>query len=80
MSRAPRRAEPRIDKSKPLLHPRRHVSLRVAADFLEVDRKTLNVYLANRKLAYTWFGTRRKIEVAELVAFLARQRVDRQAS
>lgn len=72
-----RRAEPRIFDAA--THPRRWVSLIVAAEFLEVDRKTLGIYLADRRLEFQWFGRRRKIAVAELVAFLERQKVERKA-
>jgi excisionase family DNA binding protein len=65
--------------ANPETHPRRFVSLTVAAAFLEVDRKTLNTWLANRELAFTWFGRRRKIAVAELVAYQQRQTVERKA-
>lgn len=63
----------------PATHPRKFVSLTVAAAFLEVDRKTLSTWLANRDLAFMWFGRRRKIAVAELVAYQQRQTVERKA-
>jgi len=66
-----RRAEPRI--VDPATHPRRYVSLRVAAAYLEVDPKTLNKYLDDDLLEYLQFGRRRKIEVRELLAFERRQ-------
>jgi hypothetical protein len=75
----PRRAEPRIDRHNPLAHPRRYVSLAVAAAYLEVDRKTLGIWLLDRKLAFSTFGKRRKVEVTELVAFEQRQRTERRA-
>lgn len=70
---SPRRhAEPRIlDLAT---HPRRFVSLRVAAAYLEVDRKTLNKYIDCGSLAAIWFGRRRKIAVREIAAFEGRQR------
>ncbi len=73
----PRRSEPSI--VDPATHPRRYVSLRVAARYLEVDEKTLRKYLSCDLIAFSWFGQRRKIEVAELVAFEARQRSARRA-
>lgn len=57
----------------PNAHPRKFVSLAVAADFLEVDRKTLNAWLNNGDLVFVQFGRRRKIAVRELVAYLQRQ-------
>jgi len=66
-----RAREPRI--TDPATHPRRYVSLVVAAAYLEVDRKTLNKYLDAGLLAYRQDGGRRKIAVAELVAYDARQ-------
>lgn len=72
-----RRAEPWI--TDPATHPKRYVSLRVAARYLEVDRRTLNVFIAENLLAPTWFGKRRKVEVTELVAFEQRQRGGRKA-
>lgn len=70
MSR-PRRPEPRI--VDPATHPRKLVSLVVAAAFLECDRRTLNKYIKLGMLAYEDRATRRKIAVAELVAFQQRQ-------
>lgn len=72
-----RRAEPRI--TDPATHPRRYVSLVVAAAYLEMDRKTLLVYLADGKIEYVWSGKRRKIAVAEVLAFDERRRVQRKA-
>lgn len=73
----PRRAEPRI--VDPATHPRRYVSLRVAAEYLEVSRYALHNYLDERLLEFSIFGHRRKIAVADLVAFERRQRVGRLA-
>lgn len=72
-----RRAEPWI--VDPATHPRRYVSLRVAARYLESDRRTLNKFLDEGLLQPTWFGKRRKVEVVELVAFEQRQRGGRKA-
>jgi hypothetical protein len=71
-----RTREPRI--TNPDAHPRKFVSLAVAADFLEVDRKTLNTWLSNQDLSFTWFGRRRKIAVLELAAYLERHTVPRE--
>lgn len=67
-----RRTEPRI--VDPATHPRRYVCLRVAAAYLEVDRRTLNKYLDSGLLDATWFERRRKIAVTELLAFERRQK------
>lgn len=67
-----RRVEPRI--VDPTTHPRRYVSLRVAAAYLEVDPRTLNKYLDSGLLEFEWFDRRRKIAVAELVAYERRRR------
>lgn len=64
-----RRPAPRI--VDPQTHPRRYVSLRVAAIYLEVDPRTLDKYLQAGALAFNQFGQRRKIAVADLVAFEA---------
>lgn len=68
-----RRAEPRI--VDPATHPRRYVSVRVAADWLEEEEKQVRKYLDSGLLPYAWKGQRRKILVAELVAFDQRQQV-----
>lgn len=70
-----RRREPRI--VDPLTHPKRYVSLTVAADYLEVDLKTLRKYLEAGMLAYQDLVTHRKIAVSELVAFEQRHSVPR---
>lgn len=72
-----RKADKRI--TDPATHPRRYVSLVVAADYLEVDRKTLNTYLDAGLLPFTLFKSRRRILVTDLVAFEDRQRVGRKA-
>jgi excisionase family DNA binding protein len=66
-----RRAEPRIKDLA--THSRRNVSLRVAADYLGIDRRTLNNYLDAGLLAFLQFGKRRKIAIEELAAFEQRQ-------
>jgi len=67
-----RRAEPRITNLG--THPRKAVSLRVAAIYLEVDEKTLRKWLSSGLLGYIMRGRRRKIETNELAAFEERQR------
>lgn len=69
----PRRAELRI--TDPATHPRRYVSLQVAAEYLEVHPMTLRKYLTEGLIPFSWFGRRRRIEVVELAAFEQRQRV-----
>lgn len=58
----------------PATHPRRYVSLRVAAAWLEIDPRTLNKYLDSGLLEFEWFDRRRRIAVAELVAYERRRR------
>lgn len=72
-----RKKEPRIQDAA--THPRRFVSLVVAAEYLEVDRKTLNTYMDEGLIDFEQRGQRRKIAVAELVAFESRQHVKRRA-
>jgi excisionase family DNA binding protein len=69
------RREPRI--VDPATHPRRYVSLRVAAIYLEVDRRTLNKWIDERLIIATQFGRRRKIATQEIVAFEQRQQLGR---
>lgn len=69
--RLSRRAEPRIDD--PATHPRRYVSLVVAAEYLEINRKTLNAFMAEGLIAYEQRGARRKIAVQELIDFERRE-------
>lgn len=68
MSRA-RSKEPRI--VNPATHPRRYVSLIVAAEYLEIDRKTLSAWLDEGKLPFTEHGRRRRILLRDLLAFEA---------
>jgi hypothetical protein len=67
-----RRAEARIDDINS--ERRRYVSLRVAAHYLDMDVRTLNKLIAAKLIAFSDFGLRRRIEVAELRAFEQRQR------
>lgn len=67
-----RRQEPRI--IDPQTHPRRYVSLRVAAIYLEMDVRTLAKYLECGTLPFSEFGARRKIAVADIAAFEASRR------
>jgi hypothetical protein len=64
-----RRHEPRI--VDPHTHPRRYVSLRVAATYLEVDARTLAKFLDAGTLPCRHVGSRRQIPVAALPAFEA---------
>jgi excisionase family DNA binding protein len=50
-------------------HPRRYVSLVVAAEYLECDRRTLNGWIEQGKLAVYDFGARLKIAIEDLRAF-----------
>jgi hypothetical protein len=70
-----RRSEPRI--VDPATHPKRSVSLRVAAVYLEVDEKTLRKWLLNGLLSYRKVGRVWKIAVSEIIAFEARNEVRR---
>ena len=63
-----RKREPRI--VDPATHPRQYVSVAVAAAYLSVDRKTLGGWLDEGRLPYYAFGTRRRILVSDLVAYL----------
>lgn len=63
----------------PATHPKRYVSLQVAAEYLEVHPTTLRKYLREGLLDFSRFGSRRKIEVKELVAFEQRHRVKHHA-
>lgn len=68
-----RRAEPRI--VDPATHPRRYVSPRVAAIWLEVDEKTLRKYLSAGLIPYMQVMSRRRIEVSALVEFEKRNMI-----
>lgn len=59
-------------------HPRRYVSLRVAAAWLAVDEKTLRKYIASGLLSTVQFGARRKLALGEIRAFEARAAVPRE--
>lgn len=67
-----RQREPRIQDLA--THPRRSVSLRVAARYLDIDVRTLRKYLDSGLLDYVTRGERRKIEITALAAFEERQR------
>lgn len=70
-----RRAEPRI--LDVLTDRRRYVGLRVTADYLNMDVRTLKKFLANKLLRAVPFGSRQRIEIKEIIAFEARQRAER---
>ena len=59
--------EPRI--VDPATHPHRWVNFTVAAEFVEMDRRALNSYVDEGRVAYEWKGRRRRINVDELVRF-----------
>lgn len=67
-----RRVDPRV--LDPITHPRRFVTLQAAARYLEIDRTTLNKYLDEGLLASVRYNGRRRLEVAEVVAFERRAR------
>jgi hypothetical protein len=73
-----RKADQRI--LDPATHPRRWVSLVVAAAYLEVDRRTLRKYLAEGLIAYEQRLSRRRVAVTELVAFAQRSHHPRRHS
>lgn len=68
-SRRPRRPEPRITDLA--THPQAWVNLRVAADFLEMDYRSVVAYLEEQHLQAAWKGRRRRIHLAELARFKA---------
>ncbi|MGE0450861.1 MAG: helix-turn-helix domain-containing protein [Vicinamibacterales bacterium] len=65
-----RREPPIVD---PATYPRRFVTQRTAAQWLEMDEKTLRKALDDGELGYTWFGQQRRIKVADLIAFESRR-------
>lgn len=56
-------------------HPCRYVNLAVAAEYLELNERTLDKFLEAGLLVYSTHGRRRRIEVTELLAYEERQRV-----
>lgn len=62
-----RRAEPRI--VDPATHPRRSVCLRVAAEFLEIDERTLRARIEDGKLDAFRDGKVYRIALPDLVAY-----------
>lgn len=54
-------------------HPKRFVCLVVAAEYLEIDPRTLNEWIDEGRLMATPFGRRRKIAISELQAFEQRR-------
>lgn len=50
-------------------HPTRYVCLIVAADYLEIDIRTLDKWIDEGRLATTPFGRRRKIAISEVRRF-----------
>lgn len=68
--RKPKRAEPRI--ADPATHPRRNVCLRVAAEFLDIDERTLRAYVFSGDLEAFRAGRVYRIPLTALVAFKER--------
>jgi excisionase family DNA binding protein len=66
-----RRMEPRI--VDPATHPRRAVCLQVAAEFLEVDARTVRARIESGELAAERDGKVYRIAVAALVAYRRRR-------
>ena len=64
---ARRRAEPRL--VDPATHPRRTVCLRVAAEYLGIDERTVRARLDEGELYGFKSGKAYRIEVDELVAY-----------
>lgn len=62
-----RKCEPRI--IDPSNHPREYVNLTVAAEFLKMDRRALNYFIDQGKIAVEWCGRARKIHVLEVKRF-----------
>lgn len=54
-------------------HPKRYVCLIVAAEYLEIDARTLNDWIDEGRITATPFGRRRKIAISELQAFEQRR-------
>lgn len=70
--RVPRQPEPRIVDLHS--HPKRFVCLTVAAEYLTVDRRTLNAWIDEGYITAVPFGrSRRKIALSELIAFEQRR-------
>jgi excisionase family DNA binding protein len=62
-----RRAEPRL--TDPSTHPRRTVCLRVAAEYLEMDERTVQARIQDGKLQAFRDGKVCRIDVDSLVAY-----------
>jgi excisionase family DNA binding protein len=62
-----RQREPRL--TDPANHPRRTVCLRVAAEYLEIDERTVRARLDEGELFGFKSGKAYRIEVSELVAY-----------
>lgn len=74
-----RRPEPRI--VDPATHPKKWVNLTVAAEFLEMDRRALNLYIADGQAHAELKGRRLRMHVTEVARFKAwlRQQAPRSA-
>jgi len=64
----------------PRQHPKAWVCLIVAAEFLEMNVKSLDAYMAEGRIAWEWKGRRRKIHRDEVSRFDRWQREQRKAS
>lgn len=68
----PRRAEPRI--VDPATHPRREVGLRVAAEYLGLDERTVRARIEEGRLPAYRDGKVYSISIADLVQYDRRRR------
>lgn len=66
-----RRPAPRI--VDPETHPQRYVPLIVGAEYLEVDPRTLNSYIAEGLLPVYLVGRQRRLYVPDLAGFRTKQ-------
>jgi excisionase family DNA binding protein len=62
-----RRPEPRIESLE--THPKRHVCLRVAAEYLEVDVRTLGKWIHQGLIVAVPYGKHRRIPIEALRTF-----------
>jgi hypothetical protein len=58
----------------PLAHPRKTVSVKIAARYLEIDERTLRKLIGAKRIACTWRGRLCKLEVSEIAAYEERER------
>ena len=69
----PRRAEPRI--VDPRSHPRSSVCLAVAAEFLDMDERSLRARIEEGKLPVIRDGKVYRIAIVDLIAYTEERRV-----